>query len=72
MTTEPCPPEGGLCDRELDSMVADIALRLCWIGAWPNALERHAALEDVGAVFGPALASAMVDADVARAALGHT
>ena len=58
--------------HDLQVLVAEACLRMEWIAAWPNALERHAALEDCGATFGPCLERAMCEADIARAALGRT
>lgn len=60
MTANAYPPQ-------LGAAVADIQMRLECIAAWPQALERHAAMEDVGVLYARHLESAMAEADVARA-----
>lgn len=54
---------------ELHTLAAQVCVRLDWLNAWGNPIERHAALEEVGVVFVRHLERAMAEAAVARAVL---
>lgn len=55
---------------DLAARLAHAQLDLEAISAWPDPLERHAALEEFGVVFAQHLDRAMAEVDVARAVLG--
>jgi hypothetical protein len=55
---------------DVGNLVEQVRLHLQWIAAWPNAIERHEALQDVGVELSRHLESASAEAAVARAALG--
>jgi hypothetical protein len=56
---------------EIGSLVQQVQLHMEWIMAWPHAIQRHAALEDIGAALAQHLENASSEAAIARAVTGE-
>jgi hypothetical protein len=56
---------------EIGNLVQQVRLHMEWIMAWPHAIQRYAALEDIGAALAQHLESASSEAAIARAVTGE-